>query len=113
MKVETIIYKKDNNLDELDNLDELPQLPAVYAICGRINGKASNCRHVGITENLQKAIKLHFSNDEADECLKTFMQSIKIKALIYELLNEPDESYLHDWKEEFKPDCNEELNKVH
>ena len=111
------IYKEDNNLDKKDNLNEIPAKNAVYAILGRINGKPSNCRYVGITNNLQEAIKTHFSLNEKDECLREFMQSIKIKTLNYQLMEDFTEEELNnalkEWEKEYKPECNEELNKVY
>jgi hypothetical protein len=116
-----VIYQKDNNLDQKDNLDLLPAEPAVYAVCGRINNQAANPRYVGETDNLQEAIKSHFDPKrpapEGNECFKAFMLSIKIKALIYELL--PDSSgeeranKREEWVKKHKPTCNEALNEIH
>lgn len=115
--VEMVINKHDNNLDGLDNLSEIPEKAAVYALCGRVNGQAANCRFVGASTNLQTSIRNHFSNNEPDTCLKTFMQSIKIKVLVYSLIDIKDnvsvENYVREWNIKFKPDCNETLNKVH
>ena len=111
-----VLYKKNNNLDQEDNLDDLPEAPAVYAISGRINGAPANCRHVGVTHNLRESVKIHFSDAEPDACLKQFMQSIKIKTLNYELLDEHEPQVLDSkkaaWSERFKPECNEALNEV-
>lgn len=110
------IFKKDNNIDGLDNLDELPTSEAVYAICGRINGAPANCRYVGHTNNLQLAIKKHFSSEEPYACLKQFMQSIKIKTINFELMEGSTESERIErkelWEDEMKPACNETLNEV-
>ncbi len=116
-RIEVILHKKDNNLDGKDNLDELPIEKAVYAICGRINGSPANCRYVGETVNLQEVVRKHFSQGEEDSCLKFFMQSIKTKVLIYELMPMAGEAELllakSQWEAEFKPECNDELNKIH
>lgn len=115
----TVINQKDNNLDKLDNLNELPEAAAVYLICGRVNGKPANPRYVGQTENLRKEIKDHFDLkvDVTNECVKTFVQSIKIKELVYQLLPEASEEerteMKTDWEQRFQPDCNEVLNEVH
>jgi excinuclease UvrABC nuclease subunit len=112
-----IIYQKDNNLDKLDNLDELPAAPGVYAICGRVNDKPANCRYIGETDNIREAIKSHFRRDEPYECLREFMQSIKIKHLLYELTKDSNSKSRvlkkEEWEKEFKPTCNKELNEVH
>jgi excinuclease UvrABC nuclease subunit len=110
------IYKRDNNLDARDNLDDIPSEKAVYAISGRINGAPANCRFVGESEDLRRSVKEHFSTTEADSCLRKFMQSIKIKTIDFILL--PDSTsderlqLVSRWKEEYKPDCNDELNVV-
>jgi len=111
-----IIYKHDNNLDGRDNLNQLPRERAVYAIAGRINSEAANYRFVGVTDNLQAAVKLHFSENEPRACLRNFMQSIKIKMLVYQLLPEysPEEAdrKLQEWESQYKPECNDKLNEV-
>jgi hypothetical protein len=116
-EIDHVILKASNNLDGKDNLDQLPQEPAVYGIFGRINGTPTNCRFVGQCDNLQKEIKKHFSDEEADSCLKTFMQSIKIKTINYQLMQASSEAdrlnEMKKWKSEYDPKCNEELNKVY
>lgn len=112
-----IVLKADNNLDEKDNLNEIPKKPAVYGIFSRINGEPANCRFVGFADNLQEAIKGHFSFEESDNCLKQFMNSIKIKALSYKIIEDISEeektTLIKQWKEEHNPECSEELNKVY
>ncbi|MEL7003771.1 MAG: hypothetical protein AAFN93_13695 [Bacteroidota bacterium] len=111
------IYKKDNNLDNRDNLNELPAEKAVYAIYSRVNGKPENCRFVGATDNLQDAVKSHFSISEKDDCLKEFMQSIKIKTLNYKLMKDASEDELSslqkEWEDQYQPECTAELNRVY
>lgn len=111
------LLKKENNLDQLDNLSELPEQPAVYAICGRVNNKPANARMVGTAANLREAVLMHFSDGETNECLRQFMQSIKIKELVYELLPGASSEQLAqkktEWSAQFKPACNETLNKVY
>ncbi|MCG8318427.1 MAG: hypothetical protein MI921_02895 [Cytophagales bacterium] len=112
-----VLYKKDNNLDELDNLNELPEQAAVYAICGRVNGQPVNPRFVGVTSNLKESIMKHFDSSESHDCLRQFMQSIKIKSLIYKVLEDSGEEQrekakLH-WQDKYKPECNEMLNEIH
>ena len=115
--IDFCIYKSGNNLDKIDNLDSIPEKEAVYGIFGRINGRPANCRHIGETANLRNAIKMHFAENESKECLKQFMQSIKIKTINYELLpgsnSEERLAILRKWKEEFNPNCTEELNEIH
>ena len=107
------LLNADNNLDGKHNIDELPELPSRYAICGRVNGKPANARYVGVTDNLRTAVEKHFS-EESDQSLKTFMTSIKIKELVYELLEDVDMTASKDeWVSLFKPECNEELNKTY
>lgn len=114
-----VIYKKDNNLDQRDNLDELSTDPAVYALCGRVNGQPSNPRFIGESDNLQVAIKQHFDpqKEQPTECLKEFMQSIKIKYLLYQSMpgkNEVDrQKIVKEWSDKYQPTCNEEINKVY
>lgn len=114
---EVLLFKKDNNLDGKDNLDSLPPGKAIYGLFGRINGRPANCRFIGTTENLREAVKHHFSDRETKVCLRTFMQSIKIKFLVYQpLTNEKPadiEGIQMDWEQKFKPDCNDELNRIH
>ncbi|MBC9934521.1 hypothetical protein [Chitinophaga qingshengii] len=111
------LFKKDNNMDGRDNLDTIPQEPAVYAICGRVNGAPANPRFVGAAMNLQEAVRAHFSAYEQDTCLRTFMQSIKLKDLVFEIIDTPSPQLLEDkgaaWIERLKPACNEMLNKVY
>ncbi|MFT7032452.1 MAG: hypothetical protein ACJA2S_000952 [Cyclobacteriaceae bacterium] len=111
------IFKEDNNLDKQDNLNELPKENAIYTICSRINGEPANCRFVGLTDDLQNSIKIHFSGEEQDGCLREFMQSIKIKTINYMLLHdlsgEERDLLLEQWRNEYKPECNDELNKVY
>lgn len=110
------LFKQDNNIDGKDNLDEVPASPAVYAIFGRINGEPANCRYVGESENLRNSIKKHFSDSEENDCLKEFMQSIKIKTMNFELLEAVSDSERVEkknlWEDEFKPNCTKELNEV-
>lgn len=109
------LLKADNNLDRRENLEALPESPAVYGIFGRINGEPANCRFIGYTESLRSAIQKHYT-DEKDACLRTFMQSIKLKTLTYQLVGKmPDtdrQKLEKEWKEKHKPECNETLNQV-
>lgn len=112
----TQLFQKENNLEQRDNLDSLPTTAAVYAICGRVNEQAANPRFVGETENLQESIKAHFAGLPDTDCLNAFMQSIKLKTLIFQLLPDTDPTERADllaaWKQEFQPQCNETLNAV-
>lgn len=113
-----VIYQADNNLDRRDNLHELPKEPAIYSVCCRVNGVPANPRFIGQTENLQEAIRKHFSinEDQPTECFKIFMQSIKTKALVFQTVPETSlEERLKmkdEWINRFKPECNEVLNEV-
>jgi len=112
--IEITINKKDNNIDGLDNLDSIPEIPAVYAICGRVNGIVANCRFVGTSENLRATVTRHFGDDETYGCLKTFMQSIKVKVLLYQQIDSSAaEGKLAEWKANLRPECNDALNKIH
>jgi excinuclease UvrABC nuclease subunit len=103
MATETII------LDE-NNLDDLPVRKSVYAIFASIDNKPVNCRYVGETDNLKERTNYHFSKSEQNECLKEFMQSNKMKILIYELLpNSDKEERLKkekEWIRKYNPQCN-------
>jgi hypothetical protein len=116
-KKSVLLYQEDNNLDRLDNLSELPEEKAVYGICGRINGEAVNCRYIGETDNLRQSVRNHFGDQEPRECLREFMQSIKLKMLVFELL--PDSTpetrldVVQQWEQEYNPACNAELNQIH
>lgn len=115
------IHQRDNNLDHIDNLHELPNTPAVFAVCGRVNGKAVNPRYVGETDDLQHAIILLFHKSEpapdGNTCFKEFMMSIKTKELVYELFPGSDVQSRKvtkaEWEKRFQPKCNEELNEIH
>ena len=114
-----VIYHRDNNLDKKDNLNTLPPEPAVYALCGRVNGQPANPRYIGQTINLREKIIKHFDRNESNsnKCLKEFMQSIKIKELIYQLM--PDSTDYErvckkkQWEDKYRPECTEALNKIH
>ena len=99
------------NLSEFD-LDELPKRKTVYALfeSDKKTGKPTNCRYVGETDNLQERTKAHFSTDEQNECLKTFMQSSKTKIMIYELLPDSDKAERlkkeEEWIKIYNPECN-------
>lgn len=112
-----VLLHKDYNLDKKDNLDEIPALPAVYALCGRVNGQAVNARHVGSTDNLQSAVKAHFSDKETNECLRNFMQSIKIKMLVFQTMPGTTENERQEikqqWDNKMTPRCTDELNQVY
>ena len=111
------LFSKETNLDGLDNLATIPASPAVYAICGRVNGKPANPRFVGATMNLREAVIAHFGDDEKDSCLQAFLHSIKLKDLVFEIISEPSPAVLEakagQWKETLKPVCNEIINKVY
>lgn len=111
-----VIEHENYNLDGRDNLDEIPDKKGVYAICGRVNGKPVNARWVGQADNLQEAVKNHYSDNETNASLRDYMRSIKTKALIYKCmpkaaLNELEEAQ-EGWKAQFNPECTPELNKV-
>jgi hypothetical protein len=112
-----VILHKDYNLDKKDNLDEVPAVPAVYALCGRVNGQAVNARHVACTENLQAAVKAHFSDNSNNQCLQNFMQSIKIKMLVFQLMPGSTENerqaIKQQWDNKMTPQCTDELNRVY
>lgn len=112
-----VIQHKDFNLDSKDNLDEIPILPSIYALCGRVNGQAVNARYVGSTENLQAAVKAHFSAKEPNESLRNFMQSIKIKMLVFLTMPGSTENERQEikqqWENEMTPQCNDELNRIY
>jgi hypothetical protein len=105
------LFKKDNNLDQKDNLDEVPEETAVFTICGRVNGFAANPRYVGATKNLREAVKELFNTTD---CVGQFMNSIKLKDLLYEVVAEDQlENKKAEWESKFKPQCNEVMNEVH
>lgn len=114
-----VLFQKDNNLDGKDNLDTLPELPAVYAVCGRVNGKPANPRYIDVTENLKQSVKMHFDGSQpaVTECFREFMLSIKIKELVFKLMPEASEEERavakENWEKQFKPECNKELNEIH
>jgi hypothetical protein len=114
---ELVIHHRDFNLDKTDNLDTLPDMPAVYALCGRVNGQPANPRFVGCTNNLRSAIRAHYTTGETDECLRKFMQSIKTKTLVFEVMPDGAHEKLKErqesWRERYKPQCNDELNQVY
>ena len=117
----TILYEKGNNLEGKDNLSDLPAEPAVYAICGRVNGQPANPRFVGEADNLQEAVKNHFSTAEAVtedlKCVNDFIHSIKTKVLVYQIATGITEDARRRIKERFiemyEPRCNEEMNTVY
>jgi len=114
---EIILHERNNNFEGKDNLDKLPEEPAIYAICARINGESVNCRYVGEASNLRQSIKKHFTEFESHPCLAEFMQSIKIKSLRYSLVLDTNRQDILKikkvWEENYKPECNKQLNKVH
>lgn len=102
-----------------DNLNNLPSEPAVYALCGRVNSKPVNPRYIGQTGNLQAEIIRLFDKTESgsNECLKEFLLSIKIKEIVYQTMANSTEverlGKKDEWEDEYKPDCNKELNEIH
>jgi hypothetical protein len=103
---EMVIYERNNNLDRRDNLDEIPAEKAVYAIYSRINGRPANCIFISETNNLQSAVRGHFVPAEVNADLRDFMQSIKIKTLVYTLMPESSKEermkIVNDWKKEMQ-----------
>lgn len=114
-----VLFEKDNNLDGQDNIDTLPDVPAVYAVCGRVNGKPANPRYIDATENLRQTIRSYFDRSQPapNECFKEFMLSIKIKELVYQLMPEASveerAAAKEQWEKKYKPACNKELNQIH
>lgn len=112
-----VLQHKDYNIDKNDNIEEIPPLPAVYALCGRVNGQAVNPRYVGCSENVQDAVKSHFSENEVNECLKNFMQSIKTKVLIFQTMPGSTERERQEiklqWINKMTPNCTDDLNRVY
>lgn len=110
------LQHREYNLDKKDNLASIPTQAAIYAICGRVNGQPANARFVGATANLQAAIQHHYTDAETDDCLKTFMRSIKSKELLYRLVSDESEEEIaalaEDLKRKFRPACTEEMNQV-
>jgi hypothetical protein len=111
-----MINHQQYHIDHIDNLDTIPSVPAVFAICGRVNGVPANARMTGESENLQQSVRDLFSGKGAP-CITTFMQSVKTKILLFELMEESSAqeriAKKQAWERKFKPLCNEELNKVH
>ncbi len=116
-----VLFHQENNIDGKDNLNNLPESAAVYAICGRVNGKPANARYVGITNNLQDTLKQLFDKEvpapEGNDCFKTFMLSIKIKTILYlstDGLTEDEQiEQKKIWNNKYKPECTEALNEIH
>ncbi len=113
-----ILYNADFSLGELDTISELPEISAVFAICGRINGKAANCRVVRSTQNLRKSIRDLYTDVEQDQCILDYMRSIKTKIILFrevpaEKYKEAKDDLVEEWTKLLKPVCNEELNKVY
>ncbi|MBN9381672.1 MAG: hypothetical protein J0H74_12955 [Chitinophagaceae bacterium] len=114
-----VLFQKDNNLDGKDNLDMLPESPAVYAVCGRVNGKPANPRYIDATENLRQSVRMHFdrSQSAANECFREFMLSIKTKELVFKMMpgtsEEERAAVREEWEKQYKPECNKELNEIH
>ncbi|MBL0743048.1 hypothetical protein [Chryseolinea lacunae] len=111
----TTLYHHANNLDGRDNLQTIPEAPAVYLICGRIGGKAANPRMVGETSNLRRSIMACFESPSDD--VRIFMQSIKMKELVYELVPELTEAQRMkkkmQWHDHYKPVHDEAIDKIH
>ena len=63
------------------DVSELPKCSAVYAIFSK-----SNCRFVGVTDNLHQTIIEHFLTTESHISLRYFMLSNKPKILQYAIL---------------------------
>lgn len=117
---ELTLFQKDNNLDKLDNLNDLPQEAAIFVICGKVNGQAANPRYVGLAKNLREQIKLLFTEGTHHQspCLREFMLSIKTKHILYKTVQEDisTEGSLNlkrTWEILYRPDCNDEMNKIH
>lgn len=113
----TIIYRKEFNLDKKDNLEEIPNDPAVYTVCGRVNGNAVNPRCVSTATNLQEAIKQLYAEANSNDSLLKFMQSIKVKMLVYQVMPGSTENerqqIKQQWENELQPQCTDELNQVY
>lgn len=111
-----MINHQQYHIDHVDNLDAIPSVPAVFAICGRVNGVPANARMTGESENLQQSVRDLFAG-KGTPCITAFMQSIKTKILLFELMEgssvQERIAKKQAWERTFKPQCNEELNKVH
>ena len=103
--------KKTVNLSKI-NLDDLPKRKAVYAIFAKDkkSNEPINCRYVGETDSLEERTKAHFSNNEANEELRKFIQSDKAVIMIYELLPDSDKkgrlAKEKEWINIYKPKYN-------
>ena len=107
----TQIFKKENNLEGKDNLEEIPTSMAVFTVCGRINGYPANPRYTGVTENLRESIQALFN---ADDNVGEFMNSIKLKELLFQTIEESQfKSKKEEWENQFTPNCSEALNEVY
>lgn len=95
-----------------NKLGELPRRKAVYAIFAQREktNELINCHYVGETDNLEERTKAHFSKKEANACLLKFMQSDRIKSMLYELMpNSTEEDRTRkekQWIEKHNPKCN-------
>ena len=117
-KVEVLLLNHpDYNLDKSDSLVDIPESPGVFAVSGRVNGEPANCRLVRAADNIQQAVRSLYENSEQDECIRNYMQSIKTKLLVYQVMPEADQAemdkHVAEWKAQYDPQCNEELNKVY
>jgi hypothetical protein len=79
------IYHRHYNLAGKDNLEELPAEKAVFGVFGIVGGEPVNCRYIGETDNLRKAIQELFDNPPGNG-MKRFMQGAWIQMLQYEIM---------------------------
>ena len=71
VEVEVLLLNHpDYNLDKSDSLGEIPKSSGVFAICGRVNGKPANCRHVSASNNIQEAVRQLYEDIEENTCIR-------------------------------------------
>lgn len=74
-------FLKTNTVILNSTRPDLQKAPAVYALFSE-----EKCYYVGLTQNLNEAIREHLKSNEPVDNLSTLMQSRRTKILLYELL---------------------------
>lgn len=109
--VQTIIWHKHFNLEKKDNLAELPEEAAVFGIFAIVNDEPINCRYVGETADLSRAVRELFENPPGSG-MKAFMQGAWIPMLVYQRMPgslwEERQKTVENWVQSYKPKIDED-----
>jgi hypothetical protein len=100
------VRHRDFDIEGCDNMELLPDERAVFGLFAMIRDEPVNCRYIGQTQDLQRAVRSLYESPET-EGLRRFMQGPWVKLLQYTIMTgsseEMRQAEVREWVSRHRP----------